>query len=233
MKKILIVDDELNMVNGLKDNLEYEGYEVDTAFEGISGLQKVLHGKYDLILLDIMLPEVSGFDICKAARKEGVNTPVILLTAKGEEIDKVLGLELGADDYITKPFSLRELLARIKAILRRVPNGQNGSNEPEFVNFGNIKVNFKNYIAFQGMQEIKLSHKEFEILHYLYKHEGKTVHRDDLMSNVWSIDYDITTRTVDNFILKLRQKIEADPNNPKIILTVHGVGYKMVIGQPA
>src|SRR5450759_4985394 len=119
MKKILIVEDELNMIKGLKDNLEFEGYEVDTAMEGCSGLQKILQFSYDLILLDIMLPEVSGFDICRTVRREGVNTPIILLTAKGEEIDKVLGLELGADDYITKPFSLRELLARIKAILRR------------------------------------------------------------------------------------------------------------------
>jgi DNA-binding response OmpR family regulator len=230
MKKILIVDDELNMVKGLKDNLEFEGYEVDTAFEGNSGLQKVLQSKYDLILLDIMLPEVSGFDICKAARKEGVNTPIILLTAKGEEIDKVLGLELGADDYITKPFSLRELLARIKAILRRAPAVKEGSVESAFVAIGNIKVNFKNYLALEGSHEIKMSHKEFEVLHFLYKNEGKTIHRDDLMSNVWSIDYDITTRTVDNFILKLRQKIEVDPNNPKIILTVHGMGYKMVSG---
>ncbi len=230
MKKILIVEDELNMVQGLKDNLEFEGYEVDAAMEGNSGRQKVLQGKYDLILLDVMLPEVSGFDICKAARKAGVDTPIILLTAKGEEIDKVLGLELGADDYITKPFSLRELLARIKAILRRTSNGGEGNSGPEFVSIGNIQVNFRNYLAREGDQEIKMSHKEFEVLHYLYQNAGKTIHRDDLMSSVWSIDYDITTRTVDNFILKLRQKIETDPNNPKIILTVHGVGYKLIVG---
>jgi len=230
MKKILIVEDELNMIQGLKDNLEFEGYEVDTAMEGTSGQHKVLQGKYDLILLDVMLPDISGFDICKAARKAGVNTPIILLTAKGEEIDKVLGLELGADDYITKPFSLRELLARIKAILRRTSNGNGGIVEPDFITIGNIQVSFKNYLAQKGNEEIKMSHKEFEILHYLYHNAGKTIHRDDLMSSVWSIDYDITTRTVDNFILKLRQKIEIDPNNPKIILTVHGVGYKMILG---
>jgi DNA-binding response OmpR family regulator len=151
------------------------------------------------------------------------------LTAKGEEIDKVLGLELGADDYITKPFSVRELLARIKAILRRVPTGKEVSVEPEYISIGNIKVNFKNYIAFKGTNEIKMSYKEFEILHYLYMNAGKIIQRDDLMSDVWSIDYEVTTRTIDNFILKLRQKIEADPNNPKIILTVHGVGYKMIL----
>ncbi len=229
MKKILIVEDELNMITGLKDNLEFEGYEVDTATEGKTGLEKVTGGKYDLILLDVMLPEVSGFDICKTARKKGVNTPIILLTAKGEEIDKVLGLELGADDYITKPFSLRELLARIKAILRRSPGTNGESQGDEDVQIGNLRVNFKNYTASDCNGEVRMSHKEFEILHYLYSNSGKTVDRDDLMSKVWGIDYDITTRTVDNFILKLRQKIEADPNNPKIILTVHGVGYKMII----
>jgi DNA-binding response OmpR family regulator len=229
MKKILIVEDELNMIKGLKDNLEFEGYDVDTAIEGNQGLEKVLHGKYDLILLDVMLPGVSGFDICRTARKEGVETPIILLTAKGEEIDKVVGLELGADDYITKPFSLRELLARIKAILRRAPAGKEESVESSLVRIGNIQVNFKNYQALGGNSEVKMSHKEFEVLHYLYNNSGKTVHRDDLMSSVWSIEYDITTRTVDNFIMKLRQKIENDPNNPKIILTVHGVGYKMIL----
>jgi len=230
MKKILIVEDELNMVNGLKDNLEFEGYEVDTAMEGNSGLQKILQSRYDLILLDIMLPEVSGFDICKAARREGVNTPIILLTAKGEEIDKVLGLEFGADDYITKPFSLRELLARIKAILRRASTVKDENAEPEFVRVGNLKVNFRNYMALEAGKEIKMSHKEFGILHYLYMNAGKIIQRDDLMSDVWGIEYDISTRTVDNFILKLRQKIEVDPNNPKIILTVHGIGYKMILG---
>lgn len=229
MKKILIVEDEINMVNGLRDNLEFEGFEVDTALEGTSGLKKILQCRYDLILLDIMLPEISGFEICKSARKEGVNTPIILLTARGEEIDKVLGLELGADDYITKPFSLRELLARIKAILRRSSTRKEEHVEPESVFIGNINVNFRNYSALEGTSEIKMSHKEFEVLHYLYKNVGKIVSRDDLISNVWSIDFDITTRTVDNFILKLRQKIEADPNNPKIILTVHGMGYKMIL----
>lgn len=230
MKKILIIEDELNMVNGLKDNLEFDGYEVEIAMEGGSGLERILGNKYDLILLDIMLPQISGFDICKAVRKEGINTPIVLLTAKGEEIDKVLGLELGADDYITKPFSLRELLARIKAILRRVQNENEEGLEPEFISIGNIKVNFKNYLAFEGTNEIKMSYKEFGILHYLYMNAGKIIQRDDLMSDVWGIEYDISTRTVDNFILKLRQKIEVDPNNPKIILTVHGIGYKMILG---
>jgi DNA-binding response OmpR family regulator len=228
MKKILIVEDEPNMVRGLKDNLEFEGFEVDASMEGDSGLQKILNGSYDLILLDVMLPGISGFDICKTARKQGINTPIILLTAKGEEIDKVLGLELGADDYITKPFSLRELLARIKAILRR-SNGNEDAGDSEFTQIGNLKVNFRNYTATDKSGEIKMSHKEFEVLHYLYRKIGKTVNREDLMNDVWGIEFEISTRTIDNFILKIRQKIEIDPNNPKIILTVHGMGYKMIL----
>jgi DNA-binding response OmpR family regulator len=229
MKKILIVEDELNMVNGLKDNLEFEGYETDTAMDGRTGLQKILNSPYDLVLLDVMLPEISGFDICKTARKEGVKTPIILLTAKGEEIDKVLGLEFGADDYITKPFSLRELLARIKAILRRSQPDDDINSDRELVTIGKIKVNFKTYTAQDASGEVKMSHKEYEVLHYLHMKAGKTVHRDDLICDVWGIEFDISTRTVDNFILKLRQKIEADPNNPKIIITVHGMGYKMLV----
>ena len=176
-----------------------------------------------------MLPNVSGFDICKTARNKGIDKPIILLTAKGEEIDKVLGLELGADDYITKPFSLRELLARIKAILRRYQQPADNTSPSDKVQIGNLVINFKNYEASLNNVPVRMSYKEFEILHFLYTNISKTVHRDELMSNVWGIDYEITTRTVDNFILKLRQKIETDPNNPKIIHTVHGVGYKLVL----
>jgi DNA-binding response OmpR family regulator len=229
MKKILIVEDEAPMLQGLKDNLEFEGYEVDTASDGESGMEKILNNSYNLVLLDVMLPRISGFDICKKARKEGIAVPIILLTAKGEEIDKVLGLELGADDYITKPFSLRELLARIKAILRRSNSPAIDEKANELITIGNLKVSFKNYEAKINEKTIKMTHKEFEILHFLFKHVNKTVHRDDIMSSVWEIDYEVTTRTVDNFILKLRQKIEIDPNNPKIIHTIHGIGYKMVL----
>jgi DNA-binding response OmpR family regulator len=229
MKKILVVEDEAPMLQGLKDNLEFEGYEVDTAADGETGLNKILENSYNLIILDVMLPRISGFDICKKARSEGISAPIILLTAKGEEIDKVLGLELGADDYITKPFSLRELLARIKAILRRSISKSDDSLANETATIGNLQVNFKNYEALVNGNPVKMTHKEFEILNYLYKNANKTVHRDDIMSSVWEIDYDVTTRTVDNFILKLRQKIESDPNNPKIIHTIHGIGYKLVL----
>jgi len=225
--KILVIEDEPAMLNGLKDNLEFEGYEVDTAPEGNEGLNKVLKNEYSLILLDVMLPNISGFDICKQARKQGVITPIILLTAKGEEIDKVLGLEFGADDYITKPFSLRELLARIKAVLRRAPVS-NVKAENKFTVIGNLKVNFSNYQALVNNEEIKMSYKEYEILHYLWNNRNQTVSRDSLLNDVWGLDYQPTSRTIDNFILKLRSKIENDANQAKIILTVHGVGYKLI-----
>jgi len=225
MPKILIVDDEPNMRLGLKDNLEFEGYEVDLAADGEEGLQKILDVNFDLVLLDVMMPKLSGFDVCKTIRKKGLNTPVILLTAKGQEIDKVLGLELGADDYVTKPFSLRELLARIKAVLRR---GENLNPDETKIKIGNVDINFQNYTAFKDNEEIQLSHKEFEILNYLWKHRNQTVSREDLLEKIWGYEESPTTRTVDNFILKLRQKIESDPNHPRVIITVHGIGYKLI-----
>ncbi len=225
MPDILIVEDEPNMRLGLKDNLEFEGYDVDFANDGEAGLQKILDNDYDLILLDVMMPKMSGFDVCKTIRKKGITTPVILLTAKDQEIDKVLGLELGADDYVTKPFSVRELLARIKAVLRR---GDNLRTEEVKVQIGRIEVNFQNYTAFENSTSVQMSHREFEILNYLWKHRNKTVSRDDLLEKIWGYDETPTTRTVDNFILKLRQKTEKDPNHPQIIITVHGIGYKLI-----
>jgi len=228
MISILIVEDELPMLKGLQDNLEFEGYLVDTAMNGPDGLQKLLHNSYQLALLDVMMPGMSGFDVCKAARQQGVKTPVIMLTAKSEEIDKVLGLEFGADDYITKPFGLRELLARIRAILRRSGAGA-PKNDHQQHPIGRLTVNFAGYTALSEGEEVKLSHKEFEILNYFFQHKNETVNRDDLLDNVWGTDYQPTSRTIDNFILRLRQKIEQDPNDPKIILTVHGMGYKLIL----
>ena len=226
---ILIVEDEPAMLSGLKDNLEFEGYNVDTAIEGDSGLKKILNNDYSLVLLDVMLPNLSGFDICKKVRNDGIKTPIILLTAKGEEMDKVLGLEFGADDYITKPFGLRELLARIKAVLRRTDDSNNNKTNNTIITIGNLKVNFNNYEAFTNNNEqIKLSFKEFEILHYLWDKRNSIVSRDEILNDVWGDDYQPTSRTIDNFILKLRSKIENDSNSAKIILTVHGVGYKLI-----
>ncbi|MFC2084871.1 response regulator transcription factor [Bacteroidota bacterium] len=228
MPIILVVEDEPTMRMGLIDNLEFEGYEVDFAEDGDIALNNIMKNSYDLILLDVMLPKISGFDVCKTIRKKGIKTPIILLTAKGEEIDKVLGLELGADDYVTKPFSLRELLARIKAILRRVSKSENSQGDSDIIEIGKLRVNFKSYNAFENNKAIQLSHKEFEILNYLWKNRNKTVSREDLLKNVWGQDILITTRTIDNFILKLRHKIELDSYNPKLIITVHGIGYKLI-----
>ncbi|MGE5399277.1 MAG: response regulator transcription factor [Ignavibacteriales bacterium] len=228
MSRILIVEDEINMRMGLKDNLEFEGYEVDCAEEGREGLRKASEHNYNLILLDVMLPNLSGFDICRTIRKNGITTPIILLTAKGEEIDKVLGLELGADDYVTKPFSLRELLARIKAILRRGDISHTGSDRQDVIKIGRLDVSFPAYTAFSGGEPVQMSHKEYEILRYLWEQRNKTVSRDDLLKEIWGYEERVTTRTVDNFILKLRQKIESDQDHPQIILTVHGIGYKLL-----
>ncbi|MGQ1785779.1 MULTISPECIES: response regulator transcription factor [unclassified Saccharicrinis] len=227
MEKILVVEDEPDMVMGLKDNLEFEGYEVDVALDGEDGLSKILSSKYNLVLLDVMLPKLSGFDVCKKARKSNVQTPIIFLSAKGEELDKVIGLESGADDYITKPFSLRELSARIKAVIRRSSTPVDKGNIAQ-VEIGNLKVDFSNYMAYAGTDQVKMSMKEYEVLNHLWQNKNRTVTRDNLLDAIWGYDFQPTTRTIDNFILKLRNKIEDNPNRPHIILTVHGIGYKLV-----
>ncbi|MEO1255578.1 MAG: response regulator transcription factor, partial [Bacteroidota bacterium] len=210
----------------LRDNLEFEGYEVSEAEDGQQALEKLKKVTPSLIILDVMMPRLSGFDVCKQLRKGGNETPVILLTAKGEEIDKVLGLELGADDYVQKPFSVRELIARVKAILRR---SNHDASKEETVTLGNLTVDFKKLLAYKFGEEKKLSHKEFEILHYLLDHEGDIVDRYELLKNVWGYHEQPTTRTVDNFIARLRQKVELDPSKPKHIITVHGSGYKLIL----
>ena len=226
MANILIVEDEPAMQLGLKDNLQFEGYNVTIASDGPSGLDKILSNQFDLVLLDVMLPNMSGFDVCKNARSKGIDTPIILLTARGEEIDKVVGLELGADDYMTKPFSVRELLARIKANLRRTGAL---SKKDEAISLGKLTIQFDAYsVSSTEDNDIKLSHKEFEILKYLYENKNKVVSRYDLLEKIWGYDEQPTTRTVDNFIARLRQKIEDDHNHPKVILTVHGIGYKLL-----
>lgn len=223
MKKILVVEDEQNMQLGLGNNLKYDGYDVEFASDGEEGLKKIKENFYNLILLDVMLPKLSGFDVCKMARNFGIKTPIIMLTAKSEEIDKVLGLEIGADDYITKPFSLRELLARVKAVLRR------GDQETlDKIKIGRIDVDFNSYNAEENGVSLNLSSKEFDVLHYLWNNKNKTVSRDELLTHVWGNDVFTTTRTIDNFILKLRQKIEENPNEPKKIITIHGIGYKLL-----
>jgi DNA-binding response OmpR family regulator len=225
MPKILIVEDEPAMQAGLRDNLEAEQYDVDCVGDGNAGLERMVSGSYDLVILDVMLPAMSGFDVLRKAREKSVLTPVIMLTAKGEEFDKVLGLELGADDYVTKPFGLRELLARVKAVLRRHETG--GQSAHRMV-LGEIVIDFSAYAASRGGREIIMTPREFEVLKFLWVHRNQTVTRETLLTEVWGYDDSISTRTVDNFILKLRQKLEEDPANPRHILTMHGAGYKLI-----
>jgi two-component system alkaline phosphatase synthesis response regulator PhoP len=213
------------MVLGLKDNFEYEGYDVLVARDGREGLDRALADHPDLILLDIMLPKMSGLDVCRALRSNGVDTPVIMLTARGQEIDKVVGLETGADDYVTKPFSIKELLARVRAHLRRATRQV---ADIESYTFGDIALNFKKHEAKKDEQFVDLSPREFELLKYFIQHRGETITRDQLLDDVWGYDNYPFTRTVDNHIAKLRQKIEATPAEPKYIITVHRVGYKFL-----
>ncbi len=228
MARILVVEDDPKMQTGLRDNLEFEGYDVEVAGDGKTGLEKALGLEYDLLLLDVMLPKMSGFDLLRTVRERGIQVPAIMLTAKGEEIDKVLGLELGADDYVTKPFGLRELLARVKAVLRRHERG-GGSEEAERAKIGSLEVDFAAYTATKGGKPVAMTPKEVEILKYFWKHKNETVSRDKLLTDVWGYDDSVSTRTVDNFILKLRQKIEKDPAEPHHIITIHGVGYKLLV----
>ncbi len=225
MTRIIVIEDEPAMLSGLCDNLEFEGYEVLSAQRGDDGLKLMKSNASDLIILDVMLPGLSGFDVLKQARASGVNTPVILLTAKGEELDKVRGLELGADDYITKPFSLRELLARIKAILRRTSAPNSGGHGT--IHIGKLTVCFDTFEASENNKPVKLSHKEFEILQHLYQRSNQIVTRDELLDNVWGLDYQPSSRTVDNFIVRLRQKV--DTKDSVHIITVHGFGYKLIL----
>lgn len=225
MSRILIVEDEAAMAAGLKDNLELEGYTVDHASDGQKGLRLLKDNSYDLAILDVMLPSLSGFDILRLARQSGVLTPAIMLTARGEEIDRVLGLELGADDYLTKPFSLRELLARVKAILRRTAGSGPAAGKAAL---GQVEVSFTTYTATRNGAPVEMTPKEFDVLKFLWEHRNQTVTRDALLTNVWGYDEPLSTRTVDNFILRIRQKLEDDPARPRIILTVHGIGYKLV-----
>ena len=225
-EKILIIEDEEDLVKGLKINLVDEGYEVDYALNGKVGLEKALTEKPDLILLDIMLPGMNGLEICRELRRKNMDIPILMLTAKGEEIDKVIGLEMGADDYISKPFSIRELLARVKAHLRRENRG--GDTIPEVVNLESIKIDFGHYKVITKNDEIDLTSLEVDVLRYLIGQDGKVVSRDNLLDKIWGYEKFPTTRTIDNHILKLRKKIETDPNRPRHILTVYGGGYRFV-----
>jgi len=222
MAKILIVDDEPEIVRGLEDNLRFDGYQTAAATNGQEALALALTGAPDLILLDIMMPRMSGWDVCRALREKGIEVPVIMLTARGEEVDRVRGLELGADDYVTKPFSLRELLARVRAVLRRP--GARGQFE-EFT-FGEVRIRPRVRQVFKAGEEVRLTRKEFDLLVFLVAHRGEVITRERLLDEVWGYERFPTTRTVDTHILRLRKKFEADADQPVWILTLHGHGYK-------
>jgi len=225
MAKILIVEDEPNMVAGLRDNFEFEGYQVITAGDGVAGLERALAESTDLVILDVMMPRMSGLDVCKQLKAKRPSIPIIMLTARGQEVDKVVGLELGADDYVTKPFSIRELLARVKAVLRR---SRVAPRTNEKYAFGEVEVNVRSCQVLRKGQAIEFSSKEFELLKYFLIHTGETLSRDRLLEDVWGYDRFPTTRTVDAHIVRLRQKVEPKPEEPRFILTVHGTGYKFV-----
>jgi DNA-binding response OmpR family regulator len=223
--RILIVEDDPAMVAGLRDNFEYEGYEVISASDGVAGLEHALTDDPDLVVLDVMMPRMSGLDVCKQLKAKRPQVPIIMLTARGQEIDKVVGLELGADDYVTKPFSVRELMARVKAVLRRVsPQAQ----APEVYRFSDVEVNIRSHEVRRAGKPVELSAKEFALLAYFISHPVETLSRDRLLDAVWGYENYPNTRTVDTHIVHLRQKLEANPEEPRFILTVHGSGYKFV-----
>jgi DNA-binding response OmpR family regulator len=223
--RILIVDDEPAIVRGLEDNLRFEGYETLAATSGDEGLARALAEAPDLVLLDVMMPARSGWDVCRELRQRGVDVPIIMLTARGEEGDRVRGLELGADDYISKPFSLRELLARVRAVLRRPGPRQ----KFEELAFGDVRVHRRGRRVTRGGREVRLTRKEYELLVYLAEHQGDVVTRERLLDEVWGYERFPTTRTVDTHVLRLRRKLEADPDRPRFIHTVHGQGYRFLV----
>ena len=225
MKKILVIEDDPAIRLALEAGLTEDNYDVLLASEGIDGLKQAKSPTLDLILLDINLPGKDGLEICGDLRKAGINTLVMMLTSKSDEIDKVLGLEIGADDYVTKPFSMRELKARVKALLRRTQELKKGIEE---ASFSNLHFDFVKQEAFKNKKPFKLSAKEFQIVKLFLEHEGQVLDRDKLLNEVWGYDVFPTTRTVDNYILSIRKKIEDDPSQPKHLITIHTTGYKFV-----
>jgi two-component system alkaline phosphatase synthesis response regulator PhoP len=222
--RILLVEDEEGLILTLTDRLRNEGFEVRSAADGTSGLELALSEGFDLIILDVMLPKKNGYDVCRDLRQKNVDTPVLMLTAKGETIDKVLGLKLGADDYLTKPFEVLELLARIEALLRRAP--RTSAVSPESYSFGDVSIDFKSAEVKKAAKPVDLSAMEFKLLQFLIENRGAVHSRDQLLDEVWGYDAMPSTRTVDVHVAWLRQKLEDNPKHPQFIHTVHGLGYK-------
>ena len=225
MTKVLIVEDDPAILRGLADNLRFEKYEVLTATDGEAGYNLQHAQNPDLIVLDLMLPRMTGLELCRKLRTEGQQVPILMLTARGEEADRVVGLDLGVDDYVTKPFSVMELLARIRALLRRTNSSKNLPND---LSFGEVEIDFLRYVARRRGKPVEMTRKEFAILRLLGSRTGEVVTRDELLNEVWGVESYPVTRTVDNHIAGLRAKLEADPARPVYIRTVHGVGYRFV-----
>ncbi len=225
MKRVLIIEDDASIRRGLLDALTAEHFDVHQCSDGTEGLTVARQKKLDLVILDVMLPGMNGFEICKALRTSGNEVPILMLTGKGEEADKVLGLELGADDYLTKPFSVRELIARVKALLRRQAHIDQTIDE---VSFGDIHLDFVKQEARRGTKSLHLTSREYTLLRFMIAREGEVIARSTLLDEVWGYEQTPTTRTVDNFILNLRKKIEANPAKPKHLVTIHTSGYKFV-----
>jgi two-component system, OmpR family, alkaline phosphatase synthesis response regulator PhoP len=223
--RVLLVEDEPELKMMIADRLKAEGYLVESASDGEEGLLKATQIPFDFIILDIMLPDRSGLDICRDIRQAGLPTPVLFLTARGQITDKVIGLKLGADDYLTKPFDMLELLARMEAVLRRMVSRVPGSGELH--TFGNVRIDLRGTRVTRGGEPVNLSAREFQLLRYLLEHRGRTVSREEMLKDVWGYDEATFTRTVDVHIFGLRQKLEEDPKKPDLIVTVPGLGYKL------
>jgi two-component system, OmpR family, alkaline phosphatase synthesis response regulator PhoP len=225
--KILLVEDEPGLVLTVSDRLRNEGYYVEAAGDGDSALERAIHGQFGLIILDVMLPGRSGFDVCRELRARGSNTPILMLTARSQVEDKVQGLKIGADDYLTKPFEMAELLARIEALLRR--GGKSGSDGPDLYTIGPLRIDMRRSEVFKNGIPAVLSTKEFQLLRYFIEHRGNTLTREELLKDVWGYSSAPSTRTVDVHVAWLRQKLEDDPKQPKYIVTLHGQGYKFAL----
>jgi two-component system alkaline phosphatase synthesis response regulator PhoP len=226
-KRILVIEDESSLSMTIRDELEFEGFEASVVQDGVAALDRILSDAPDLVVLDIMLPGKSGFEICREVRRRGLATPIIMLTARAQEVDRVRGLELGADDYVVKPFSLAELVARIHAVLRRVERPDRAEEESRVFRVGDLRLDVRKQEVSKGGERIELTHKEFQMLEFLVRHAGEVITRDEFLSSLWGEDIYVTPRNVDTHMASLRRKIEDDAEHPRYILSVRGAGYKL------
>ena len=226
-KRILVIEDEPSLSMAIRDELEFEGFEASVVEDGIAGLDRILAEAPDLVILDLMLPGRSGFEICREVRKQGLITPIIMLTARAQEVDRIRGLELGADDYVVKPFSLAELVARIRAVLRRVERPDHAGEESQILHLGELRLDVRKQELFKGDRRIELTHREFQLLEFLLHHAGEVISRDEFLNRVWGEEVYVTPRNVDTHMASLRRKIEDDADHPRYILSVRGAGYKL------